>query len=418
MAAPATPTNLWVAGSPKLGSPVYCSCSCDDAETITYTLREAAGDPVLFTVTSSQRAAAGYGAWYYWLPTDQLVNGTGYVEVYATNSDGTSGTASFAFTVHLPPAVTVTAPAGGATISSLPMTVSWTASSDDGLSVLFVAIADGDGNLAYGSNPATWETSVSIGSDEIVLSDGVVYTVTVGARSGYGMDGSDAASFTVSWPKPAKPTVTAVQDGLSVDLTVRKGAGGAAATDHLALMRYDASRDEWATIADGLADGGSATDVLPPLGVPVTYRAIAVSAIGASTASDDLVLTVDTASWAFSFKDGGALSTIALAYNPQASYSMGHGGDMYHLADGGAGGGLPVWYGTTDRDESGTLKFDTVMNGDADALRSAVMAHPVMWLRDPFGHRWRAHVELSYTHGVGQVWPVTLSWDAVRFEEA
>ena len=107
-----------------------------------------------------------------------------------------------------------------------------------------------------------------------------------------------------------------------------------------------------------------------------------------------------------------------MRYNPDASYSLVQGGASYHFADGGAGGGRPVFYPTTDRDESGGLKFATVGSGDADRLRALCDRYPVAWLRDPFGHRWRARVKPSWSHGVGELWPLSISWEAVRWEEA
>lgn len=412
MAAPATPTNLSVWGPVKLGSTFKVTLSCDDAATITYTLRETSVGAVLFTVTSSQRVSPGYGSWYYRLPSDQLVNGTGYVEVYATNSDGTSGTVGKSFTVHIPPTVAITAPLNGATVSSLPLTVSWTATSADGVSEQHVSISKG-ADTVWERDIDPLATSVQLGASDVQLDTGSTYTAAVTARSGLGLEGSGTSSFTVSWTRPAAPSVSITNTTSSAQITVTAGAGGAA-TDHIMIERSD-SRGV-TVIADNLSSGSTFYDVIAPLGKEYKYFVYAVSALGA-TRTTTVTNTIPSTSWALTWRNGASTQTQLLAWNPQASYSMIHGGDLYHFADGGEGGGLPVWYGTTDRDESGTLKFDTIMYSDADALRYAVMAHPVMWLRDPFGHRWMAHVTLSYTHGLGQLWPVTLTWDAVRFEE-
>ena len=42
----------------------------------------------------------------------------------------------------------------------------------------------------------------------------------------------------------------------------------------------------------------------------------------------------------------------------------------------------------------------------------------MVWLRDPFGNRWRVHAKPSVKHGLGEVWEVSIKWDAMRFEEA
>ena len=187
------------------------------------------------------------------------------------------------------------------------------------------------------------------------------------------------------------------------------------AADSVDVIRVNADGSTW-TVASGLSVGDMAIDPLPPLGVPVTYRATSSAASG-STASGEFTETFGGRDWVLNFGNA-AQEHVEFIYNPQADLSLAQGGKGYHFADGGAGKGLPVFYPTTDRDYAGTLKFDTILYGDSDKVLDLCDRYPVAWLRDPFGHRWRAHVAPSVSHGVGQVWPVTLSWDAMRFEEA
>ena len=190
---------------------------------------------------------------------------------------------------------------------------------------------------------------------------------------------------------------------------------GIPATDSVDVLRVNADGTTW-TVATDLSDGASCIDPLPPLGVPVEYRAVASAASGA-TATASFTETLGGRDWTLNFGNA-AQESISLRYNPDASYALVQGGTSYHFADGGAGGGRPVFYPTTDRDESGGLKFATIGSGDADRLRDLCDRYPVAWLRDPFGHRWRARVKPSWTHGVGQLWPLSIGWDAVRWEEA
>ena len=186
-------------------------------------------------------------------------------------------------------------------------------------------------------------------------------------------------------------------------------------TQSITVQRVNADGTLW-TVASNMQSGGTCIDPLPPLGVEVVYIATASAASGA-TASERYTATIGGRTWALN-AGAAAQEHMELRYNPQASYSMEHGGESYHFADGGAGGGRPVFYPTTDRDESGTLKFDTVDKDDTDALRDMSDRNPVMWLRDPFGHRWRAHVRPSSSHGVGRIWQLSIAWDAVRMKEA
>lgn len=186
------------------------------------------------------------------------------------------------------------------------------------------------------------------------------------------------------------------------------------AADSIDVIRVNADGSTW-TVASNLTMGDTVTDPLPPLGVDAVYKAVGKTSAGGM--SEKLFMHgIPSTGWVLNFGDA-AQETVGFIYNPQATMTLAQGGESYHFADGGMGGGLPVFYPTTDRDASGTLAFDTVLYGDSDRLLDLCRRYPVAWLRDPFGHRWRAHVRPSVSHGVGQVWPVTLSWDAVRFEE-
>lgn len=205
-------------------------------------------------------------------------------------------------------------------------------------------------------------------------------------------------------------------DGTTMEAVLRPADyAGQPPIQSVDVQRVNADGTAW-TVATGLTVGGSCIDPLPPLGVPVTYRATSSAASG-STASGEFTETFGGRDWVLNFGNA-AQEHVEFIYNPQADLSLAQGGKGYHFADGGAGKGLPVFYPTTDRDYAGTLKFDTILYGDSDKVLDLCDRYPVAWLRDPFGHRWRAHVAPSVSHGVGQVWPVTLSWDAMRFEEA
>lgn len=205
-------------------------------------------------------------------------------------------------------------------------------------------------------------------------------------------------------------------DGTEMEAVLRPADyAGQPTIQSVDVQRVNADGTAW-TVATGLTVGGSCIDPLPPLGVPVTYRATSSAASG-STASGEFTETFGGRDWVLNFGNA-AQEHVEFIYNPQADLSLAQGGKGYHFADGGAGNGLPVFYPTTDRDYAGTLKFDTILYGDSDKVLDLCDRYPVAWFRDPFGHRWRAHVAPSVSHGVGQVWPVTLSWDAMRFEEA
>ena len=204
-------------------------------------------------------------------------------------------------------------------------------------------------------------------------------------------------------------------DGTTMEASLRPADyAGQPMYDSVDVIRVNADGSTW-TVASNLTTGDTVTDPLPPLGVDAVYKAVGKTSAGGM--SEKLFMHgIPSTGWVLNFGDA-AQETVGFIYNPQATMTLAQGGESYHFADGGMGGGFPVFYPTTDRDASGTLAFDTVLYGDSDRLLDLCRRYPVAWLRDPFGHRWRAHVRPSVSHGVGQVWPVTIAWDAVRFEE-
>lgn len=418
MAVPSISTYLISNGSHRYGSiggAAVMTTPSDAVTKVSAIISQTSGGAAIETVETTVKVSSDQFAdrWALDWHTTGITSSPYYVLMWATNADGDGPTREVAPYIYLPPTISITTPANGSTVTSAAVTMAWTVSADDGVSWQRVTVAQGGTVLCSEELDGT-ARQLAVPSS-VVFETGKSYTFTVEARSVHGIDGSatSTASFSYTAPKDASLSI-ATGTALSADITVTFGSGSPATTS-VDVMRVN-DDGTLHPIAEGVADGATVNDPLPPLGTAFQYVTVShASGNRISKKAHDAMIA--TSAWALNYGDG-ASEGIELRYNPQASYSMSHGGDLYHFADGGTGNGLPVFYSTTDRDESGTLKFDTIMNADADALRAAVMAHPVMWLRDPFGHRWRAHVTLSYTHGTGQLWPVTLAWDAVRFEEA
>ena len=54
----------------------------------------------------------------------------------------------------------------------------------------------------------------------------------------------------------------------------------------------------------------------------------------------------------------------------------------------------------------------------ADRIDALMDEYPAGWMRDPLGHRWRARMSYDVSHGVGQMFQVSIDWDAERMREA
>lgn len=200
------------------------------------------------------------------------------------------------------------------------------------------------------------------------------------------------------------------------DATMRAAeSAGTPLTDTLMVVRVnpDGTRH---VLADDLESGDTVTDPLPPLGVEYEYEVTGIAASGVPSTAAIVPVTIKTGAWALNFGEH-AEECVLFRYNPSASYSIEHGGELYHFADGGANGGLPRWYSTTDRDESGSISWDTVDRARAMKLHDLSLAHPVGWIRDPYGRSWRARIVPSMSHERTRALKVSISWDKVVWEE-
>lgn len=321
------------------------------------------------------------------------------------------------------PVVTITSPAvDGVEVSLLPITIAWEITDPTGVSSQSVRLYDDDG-MIYSVSVPSGTTAVTIGADDAQLSNGTEYRVGVIVTGGSGLSASATRIFVTDWAPPMLPTANVASDSETLGASVTVFAGeatgtlpsGTPATASLMVSRIGADGSRW-VVGSGLASGDTVTDPLPPLGVEYAYEVTASAETGA-TASVTYTEYIRSRAWALNF-GAGAGEVLMLYGNPKSSYGLDQSGEAYHFADGGMGGGMPVWYGLTDRDRSGSLSFDVVGPEDADRLEALCDAHPVGWMRDPFGHRRHCVMTPKVSHGVGQVWQLSISWDGVRWEEA
>lgn len=313
--------------------------------------------------------------------------------------------------VYNPPSVVITSPAtDGTDIVALPLIVSWSVTDSTGVSAQRIVI-DGVLNRTLAASDRT----VSLNASDVALENGQTYTIRLRVMGGSGLVTEQTRVFDVAWTAPSAPIITINEgDGKSASIDVSFGQGSVA-TESVTIQRVNADGTVW-TVATDLADGASCIDPLPPLGIPVTYRATASAASG-STASSDFSKRFGGRSWVLNFGNA-AQEFIEFSFSPETSNSLTHGGTGYHFADGGAGNGLPVFYPTTDRDISGTWKFNALGAAKSHRLKALLMKYPTAWLRDPFGERFRAHVNPSASHGLSNTWVISMDWEAERFREA
>lgn len=363
------------------------------------------GTGVVYTATVTQQT---YGQWELSLVPSAIgleAGNTFYALCEGYDGSQYSDVAQTpTFALEEAPVLVITNPVTNGRITSVPVSITWTVDTSVGIRSQSVTVWDSTGDVLVKSTVPRTERSAEIPISYI--DEDETYSVAVQVDTRYGTTVTErSTNITVYWtsaPNPATVTLVNDPDTLATEITVHfpPSVVGIPNTKSVTV-----SRDGY--VLGTFADGESVVDTLPPLGVEYTYKLTSVS-VNDTARTVEVSNTVQTLQWAL-----GAAPSVPMRFNPQTSYSLDHGGELYHFA----GGGLPVFYGTTEYDESGSLQFDTYGKDKADEIAALLREHPVQYLRDPYGHRWKALVKPSVTHGMGKMWQVTLDWNAVRWAE-
>ena len=170
-----------------------------------------------------------------------------------------------------------------------------------------------------------------------------------------------------------------------------------AATDRVRVERVNPDGTTW-VVADALSDGESAVDPLPPLNTPFSYRLTAVSELG-EAASADFPAAASAERAAFNFGHR-ASECVEVELNPDWNQSTERSSTLYHFADGGESGGLPVAYGGPDLDRSRSQGFTLISKADLARIQRLADGHPTFWYRDPYGGRYLCAGKWSFKAGV------------------
>lgn len=414
MAAPSTPVIQGVSPVYPFGSNVHATWVTDASATSCATKLYSGSTVVTTKAATLSEQTIFTKTWVVSYAPASV--GTYAIGVTATNSDGTSDEATAQFVVAAYSGI-VLSPSG--TVTELPINVTWSIDDPNGVAAQSIVFqpSDHSGVMYSATMPPTQRTLALGVADLAGIENGTSYEIRLDVTNGVGLVTTATNTVTTSWAAPDPPTATIVVEDsdMSASVTVEAPSTTPAVVSiMLARVMPDGTRY---VIAEGLADGDTVRDPLPPLGVEYSYEATGVAATGVPSIPASIPATITTTYWAMNYGTGAAECVLA-RFNPKASYSMEHGGTAYHFADGGEGDGLPVWYGTSEREISGSVTWDTLTQATADHLNALMLRHPVGWLRDPLGHRWRAHMTPKFSHGVGRVWQVAIDWDAVRWVEA
>ena len=182
------------------------------------------------------------------------------------------------------------------------------------------------------------------------------------------------------------------------------------ATEYFTVERQNDDGTRW-LVGDGLAEGDSCIDPLPPLNVDVHYLVTAHAASG-TTATSDTTVRVESTGFAYNF-GADASECVVFRYDPSWSTDYGKSYDLYHFADGGETGGKPVAYASQDVDITGQQSFRLVTAEEIRAVDSLARRVLRGWVRDFYGGRAYGVMEFSLSADV----PYTLGTVDIDFSE-
>ena len=174
------------------------------------------------------------------------------------------------------------------------------------------------------------------------------------------------------------------------------------ATEYFTVERQNDDGTRW-LVGDGLAEGESCIDPLPPLNTDVHYLVTAHAESGTTATSNVTVIVDSGGQEAFNF--GAAAETcLLLGYNATGNESVEHSGEEFHFALGPDNAPLPTFYPDGDLDVSGSHDYEVYGREQYEAVRSTVRqrANAVCWFRGAFGSRARAVASFSASYDAKQ----------------
>lgn len=401
-----TLTVQWVPNHPdgSAQTQAQVECTIGDGSPQTATVDGAATS---YTLPASATAAAG---------TVKV-----RVRTHGLDPDWGAWSAYSTVAVAVPPSAHFTNPASdGATVAALPLVLAWDASDPTGIASQTLALMGADGSTLLTRQLDGTARSFQIDDSVYALSNLSDYELVLTVLGGSSLATVAERSFSTDWAEPAQPTADLGTDpaDLSCAVTVHAGTGTGDEPEAVSfsVVRVLADGSQW-LVADGLTDGQGCIDPLPPLNVDFSYLVTAYAETGVSSALT-VPARVEAVLAAFNFGDAAATCELA-RLDPSWSHSPKRSGTLYHFADGGEAGGLPVPYGGADVDSTRSMGFTVLDPGQLRRLQELAAKYYTCWYRDVYGGRALCAVAWSFSSGIpyGKV-DVSADMTEAVFEEA
>lgn len=373
------------------------------------------GDPVTADVTGTGTA--------YQLPETATASATTIsvrVRTHGADEEWGAWSQPVALAVAVPPSAHFTSPASdGATVDALPLVVEWEATDATGVASQTLTLYGEDGRALHTAQLGGDVRSYSLSAETYRLDNQTGYSLSLLVRGGSTLTVTATRDFATDFTPPAAPVVTVEldPDTLAQSVTVEYGEEeGAPPTVTVDVVRRTDDGPTWLVQGD-VGDGETVVDPLPPLVVVYWYD---VTATAESGAQATVTVEAQVVAEVGAFNFGAAAGECVIArLNPDWRHDVARSGTLYHFADGGEGGGLPVAYGGQDVDATRSMGFTLLDTGQLRRLQALARRYFVCWYRDPYGGRALCAVDWSFSSGVPYDWlTVSASMTETVFEEA
>ena len=373
------------------------------------------GSPVTADVTGAGTA--------YQLPETATASATTIsvrVRTHGADEDWGAWSQPVTLAVAVPPSAHFTSPASdGATVDALPLVVEWEATDATGVASQTLTLHDADGRALHTAQLGGDARSYSLSAATYRLDNQTSYSLALLVRGGSTLTVTATRDFATDFTPPADPVVTVELDEetLAQSITVEYGdEEGAPPTVTVDVVRRTDDGSTWLVQGD-VGDGETVVDPLPPL---VTVYWYDVTATAESGAQATVTVEAQVVAEVGAFNFGAAAGECVIArLNPDWRHDVARSGTLYHFADGGEGGGLPVAYGGQDVDATRSMGFTLLDTEQLRRLQALAREHFVCWYRDPYGGRSLCAVSWSFSSGVPYDWlTVSASMTETVFEEA
>ncbi len=375
------------------------------------------GSPVTADVTGTGTA--------YQLPETATASATTIsvsVRTHGADEEWGAWSQPVTLAVAVPPEVTITFPeTDGAVVDSVPVNLTWDVVDATGVASQELAVVSQGGVVLHSARLDGGARSYQLGPSTFMPDNLSSYEIRLTVRGGSSLTSTEERPFSTDWAEPAEPEVDVElgEDDLSYTVTAWHGTEeGAPDTVSMTVARVLPDGSTW-TFGEGVGNGESRIDRLPPLNEDVTYRVTAYAASGATSVTE-VVVRVVTWDWAYNFAPD-ASTCVLLSDDQKWSVSPRRSYELFDFADGGTRGGLPVAYESDALSCSGTQSFSLLDEPEkARALWAVARSASVVgWVRSPFGTRQRAAVEIDLSGSVAPgLASVSLKTTEVAFEEA